>query len=48
MTLADRLPEKDVLVGLAIYEYIGLDLRQGAVRCGSENPGRASKNLMKN
>ena len=42
----DRLPEKGVLVGLAISEYI--DLRQGAVRCGNENPGRALKNLMKN
>ena len=50
MTLVDRLREKNLLVGLAIDEYIGLDLRlrQAAVRCGNENPGRASKNLMKN
>ena len=46
MALVDRLPEKCVLVGLAIYEYI--DLRQGAVRCDNENPGKAFKNLMKN
>ena len=43
MTLVDRLPKKGVLVGLAIYEHI--DLWQGAVRCGNENPGRAFKNL---
>ena len=46
----DRLPEKNVVVGLPACEYIGLDLRlrRGAARCGNEYPGRASKNLMKN
>ena len=34
-----------MLVGLAIYEYI--DPRQGAVRCGNENPIRAFKNSRK-
>ena len=45
MALADRLPENGVLVGLAIYEYI--DPRQGAVRCGNENPIRVFKNSRK-
>ena len=45
ITLMDRLPEKGVPVGLAIYEYI--DPRQGAVRCGNKRPSRAFKNLTK-
>ena len=40
-----RLPENGVLVGLTIYEYV--NPRWRAVRCGSENPGRAFKRLMK-
>ena len=36
MSLMGRLPEKGVLVGLAVYEYI--NPRQGVVRCGNENP----------
>ena len=36
MTLMGRLPEKGVLVGLAVYEYI--NPRKGAVRCGNGNP----------
>ena len=50
MTLVGRLSEKNVLVGLAIYEYTGLELRlrQEAVKCDNENPDRAFKNLMKN
>ena len=42
ITLTGRLPEKGVLVGLAVYEYI--NPRQGAVRRGNENPGRSFKN----
>ena len=45
ITLAGRLPEKAVLVGLAVYEYI--NPRQGAVRCGNGNPSRAFKTLAK-
>ena len=41
----DSLPEKGVLVGLAIYEYI--DPRQGAVKRGNKKPSRAFKNLTK-
>ena len=36
MSLMGRLPEKGVLVGLAVYEYI--NPRQRVVRCGNENP----------
>ena len=36
MKLIGRLPAKGVLVGSAVYEYI--NPRQGAVRCGNENP----------
>ena len=46
MTLVGRLPENGVLVGLPIYEYI--DPRQGAVRCGDENPIRAFNNSREN
>ena len=40
-----RLPEKDMVVGLAICEYI--DPMQGAVRRGNENPSRVFKNSRK-
>ena len=45
ITLMGRFPEKGVLVGLAVYEYI--NPRQGAVRCGSENPSRNFKSSTK-
>ena len=41
MTLAGRLPEKGVLVGLAVYEYINSS--QGVVRFRNENPGAYRK-----
>ena len=45
ITFMGRLPEKGVLVGLAVYEYI--NPREGAVRCGNENPSRAFNSLTK-
>ena len=45
ITLVGRLPEKGVLVGLAVYEYINPG--QKAVRCGNENLSRAFKSLTK-
>ena len=45
ITLMGRLPEKGVLVGLAVYECI--NPRQEAVRRGNENPSRAFKSLTK-